>query len=213
MVTCIIENRWYLRPEEYEALMQAGMPTKCSWWGKDLLKNEFIDYAAQIGNRIRGDQPFNATLELEPGEYMFGTGDYNTMSPNGRRCSQVFYLLVDESGCEICKKAELPSKGGSGPQSSSQQTFAPKTSPSSNSSGGYWGSVATDNVAPNTAGTTQSGGGGGDYFIFKDYVACTNDMSMKSYDDSCDACDMIDLEGIMGCGNCVYGSLLYIKSE
>lgn len=214
MVICEIANPWFLRPGEYDILVQKGMLTKCSWWARNMTTNSFVDYGEQIGARIRGDKPFNAILDLEPGEYMFGTGDYQTSTPEGRRCSQVFYLLVDDTGGRICKKHELPSNGGSGPTPTvpqGNQNKSPGTG-GDGSGGGYWSSRASNSSTPTNeahSGTSDSK----EYFLMSGYTTCLNDMSVRDDDDSCDNCDMKDLMGEIRCDNCSHGTEIYIMKS
>jgi len=216
MVVCEIANQWYLRQNEYDMLVQNGKITKCSWWAKNMSTNTFIDYSAQIGSRIRGDRPFNATLELDAGEYMFGTGDYQTMSPDGRHCSQVFYLLVDDNGGHVCKKSELPSNGGSGPAPKTAGVNGAGAGANTGTDGGYWANRASpeSTVTVPSSGRPEiksEDGVAKDFFLIGGYRACLQDMSINPSCNSCDDCDMCNPAGEICCDNCSHGTDIYIK--
>ena len=193
MTTVNVSNQWHLRDNEVQLLVDSGVPSKINWWLKNMTTNQFVNYDKQIGGRIRGDQPFQATLDLEYGEYMGATGDYKITTPEGRHCSQVFYFYVDENGAHVCKKSELPSQGGSG---------APVQTPVTN-----WGT---------TTGVSTSSWGNApakpiEYFIIPNYKACMNDMAVRPGFEGCDDCDMIDMNGSLDCTNCRHALDVYVK--
>lgn len=195
MTTVNISNQWHLRDNEINLLVESGLPNKTSWWIKNMTTNQFINYDKQIGGRIRGDQPFQATLDLEPGEYMGATGDYKITTEEGRHCSQVFYFYVDDAGAHMCKKAELPSQGGSGAPVQSQVT-----------SWGNTGGVTSASWA--TAPTKPI-----EYFIIPNFKVCMNDMGVRPGFEGCDDCDQIDFNGSLDCTNCRHALDVYVKKN
>jgi hypothetical protein len=196
MVSTQVSNQWYLRQNEFDLLVANGLQNKTHWWVKNLTTGQFINY----GQWIPGNQAFNATMELEPGEYMGATGDYKLTTPDGRHCSQVFYFYVDESGAHVCKKNELPSQGGSGV--SGTQTSVTGWG---NGNGAGWGPV-TVNTQTSSAPASKV-----EYFIIPNYKACMQDMAVRPGFEGCDDCDPIDLMGSMDCTNCRHALDVYVK--
>lgn len=198
MVSTQVSNQWYLRQNEFDLLVENGLQNKTHWWVKNLTTGQFVNY----GQWIPGNQAFNVTMDLEPGEYMGATGDYKVTTPEGRHCSQIFYFYVDDSGAHVCKKAELPSQGGSGVTSingwGTQQTQG-------NPSG--WGAVTTTTTTQQTQiqPTTE------EYFIIPNFKACMQDMGIRAGFEGCDDCDPSDMNGAFDCNNCRHSLDVYVK--
>ena len=202
MTTVNINNQWHLRDNEVQMLVDSGMPTKINWWLKNLTTNQFINYDKQIGGRIRGDQPFQATLDLEHGEYMGATGDYKITTEEGRHCSQVFYFYVDDAGAHMCKKAELPSQGGTG--AGGTQTSVTGWG---NGNGAGWGTVTVTTQATPAPAPKE------EYFIIPNFKACMNDMGVRPGFEGCDDCDQVDFNGNLDCTNCRHALDVYVKKN
>lgn len=195
-----VNNKWCLKQDEMEILLANGMGTKTSWWLKNMTTGQFVNYQEQIGTRIRGDQPFVATLELEPGEYMGATGNYQTISSSGRHCSQVFYIYVDENGGQVCKKSELPSQGGTG-------------TPTAQTGGGWGTSTGGWSTDTSTNHHTTPVAPKEEYFVIPNFKACMQDLTVKSGFDNCDDCDMVDYSGNLECANCRHALDVYVKKQ
>lgn len=194
MVSTQVSNQWYLRQNEFDLLVENGLQNKTHWWVKNLTTGQFVNY----GQWIPGNQAFNVTMDLEPGEYMGATGDYKVTTPEGRHCSQIFYFYVDDNGAHVCKKAELPSQGGTGVSSQS--------APGAQTQINGWGS----------SGATSSSWGSApskpiEYFIIPNYKACMQDMAVRPGFEGCDDCDQIDMNGAFDCTNCHHALDVYVK--
>ena len=192
MVNVRVHNRWHLKDSEVECLKQAGKGSKINWWAKNLGSGEFFDYGSQLGGRLSGGVEFTADLEMEPGEYMFACGDWNTIDPESdRHCSQVFYILVTEDGnAQVCKKSELPSQGGNGPAQVQSQW--------SNSNSG-WGKKP---VAKKE-----------EYFEFPSHIACYQDMLVHGETFNCEMCVRKDPAQSDSCANCSHGTPVFVKKD
>lgn len=191
---CLVDNKWCLRPSEVEILFKNEKGSKVNWWAKNLLTGEFFDYGSQIGGRIRGDKPFCVELEMDEGEYMFACGDYNIIDPQTQRhCSQVFYVLVNENGATVCKKSELPSKGGNGHSQSSGQTS--------------WGSNGGSAWGKKPVAKKE------EYFEFSSHKACLNDMLVHGDNYTCEQCELTDPSKPPTCNNCSHGTPIYVKKD
>lgn len=193
MVSTQISNQWYLRQNEFDLLVENGLQNKTHWWLKNLTTGQFVNY----GQWIPGNQPFNASIELEPGEYMGATGDYKVTTPEGRHCSQIFYFYVDDNGAHVCKKAELPSNGGSG----APATPATQPNPS-------WGK---DTTTQTTTGWGATPPQKIEYFIIPNFKACMQDMGVRPEFEGCDDCDLVDMNGAYDCTNCRHALDVYVK--
>lgn len=206
MVTANVSNQWYLRQNEFDLLVENGLQNKTHWWLKNMTTGQFINY----GQWIPGNQAFNATLELEPGEYMGATGDYKVTTPEGRHCSQIFYFYVDDAGAHVCKKSELPSQGGTGASSASSWGGATGTQTSVTG----WGLGNGAGWGPVTAGhteTTPAPAPKDEYFLIPNYKACMQDMAVRAGFEGCDDCDQIDMSGAFDCTNCRHALDVYVK--
>lgn len=199
MVSTQVSNQWYLRQNEFDLLVENGLQNKTHWWLKNMTTGQFVNY----GQWIPGNQAFNATLELEPGEYMGATGDYKVTTPEGRHCSQIFYFYVDDAGAHICKKSELPSQGGTG-VSGTQTSVASWGTTTAN---GAWGTTPAQ-VQPTLQSVVVPKG---EYFIVPNYKACMQDMAVRPGFEGCDDCDQIDMSGAFDCTNCRHALDVYIK--
>lgn len=193
-----VSNQWHLKQNEIDTLMANGKGTKVNWWMKNLTTNQFVNYQEQTGTRFNGGMPFNALLELEPGEYMCACGDYQLMSPDGRHCSQVFYIYVNETEGHVCKKSELPSNGGNGGTPNQNQT---QLNPSwgdnvQNTTNTSWGATPPKTV---------------EYFVIPGFKACMQDMAVRAGFEGCDDCEQIDLTGNLDCTNCRHALDVYVK--
>ena len=198
MVSTQVSNQWYLRQNEFDALVENGLQNKTHWWLKNLTTNQFINY----GQWIPGNQAFNATIDLEPGEYMGATGDYKIVTPEGRHCSQIFYFYVDESGAHVCKKSELPSQGGSG-VSGTQTSLGGWGQSQTQGNPTGWG--ATVSQTPEPAKPKE------EYFIIPNYKACMQDMAVRAGFEGCDDCDQLDMNDTYDCNNCRHALDVYVK--
>lgn len=194
-----ISNRWTLKPSEVQALVDNGRGTSINWWCRNLTSDGFVKYEQQLGGqRIPGDKPFEADLDLEPGEYQFGCGKWDVIdSTSGRHCSQKFYVLVDNEGAHVLKRDELPSQGGTGRPA--QTSF--------NGSGNGWNK---------SSGWGKSSGwdkAREDYYVFPSFRACLYDMVVHPESDWCSSC--APKPGAEGahCSVCEHGLPVYVKRD
>ncbi len=199
MVTANVSNQWYLRQNEFDLLVENGLQNKTHWWLKNMTTGQFINY----GQWIPGNQAFNATLELEPGEYMGATGDYKVTTPEGRHCSQIFYFYVDDAGAHVCKKSELPSQGGTGASSASSWGGATTQT--------TWGNGGAQNSSWGAQANTTVNQPKDEYFLIPNYKACMQDMAVRAGFEGCDDCDQIDMSGAFDCTNCRHALDVYVK--
>lgn len=99
-----IKSDYSLRDEDIPLLPS----NKLRWWMKseDNEENPWIKFPSeQLGNNI-----LDVTLDLAPGRYSAGVGDYNVVNDKGWHVSQRLYFYVVPDGTVITTKwADLPS--------------------------------------------------------------------------------------------------------
>lgn len=105
-----IKSRYSLRDEDLYRLKEDGHENKIRWWMKNEDK-QGAEAFVQLPRDTMGNDLLNVEVDISPGRYSAGCGNWGTASADGSRKAYqrlYFYVTVNGGVVYIDRKADLP---------------------------------------------------------------------------------------------------------